>query len=151
PPKITYQKGLLGIESTNSRLSDILNSVHNTTGIEFDGVQSAPERVAGKFGPAPVNDVLIRLLRGSRYDYVILGVPDNPALVQRVILTPNSAAATIAATPGTQPPSKNAAEEEENSNEESQETQEQVQNPQPTPTQPRSPVNGPRTQEQLLE
>src|SRR5205823_13771729 len=45
------------------------------------------DRVATKLGPARVDTVLTTLLRGSRFDYLILGRVDQPDIVQRVILT----------------------------------------------------------------
>lgn len=160
PPKITYQNGLLSVESVNSRLSDILNGIHNRTGIQFEGLLPGQDRVAGKFGPAPADEVLSTLLRGSRYDYVILGVPENPQLVQRVILTPNSTSGTVAGAAGNPMGARPQAtdEEEENGSEESEgQQQEQVQAPEPLrQVQPiqqpgQNANNTPKTTEQLLE
>lgn len=162
PPKITYQNGLLSVESVNSRLSDILNGIHNRTGIQFEGLLPGQDRVAGKFGPAPADEVLSTLLRGSRYDYVILGVPENPQLVQRVILTPNSTSGTVAgATSNAGARPQGTDEEEENGSEEAEgQQQEQVQAPeQPQQVQPiqqpgqngQNANNTPKTTEQLLE
>lgn len=160
-PKITYQNGLLSVESVNSRLSDILNAIHNRAGIQFEGLQPSPDRVAGKFGPAPANEVLATLLSGSRYDYVIMGFPDNPQLVQRVILTTNGSAGAVAAQPSAQIGNKPQAgdDEEENGNDDSEGQQEQSQAPAPQQLQPVQPVpqlgqnanNTPKTTEQLLE
>ena len=156
PAKITYQNGMLSIESTNARLSDILNGIHNKTGIQFEGMQPGQDRVAGKFGPAPADEVLAGLLRGSRFDYIIIGVPDNPAVVQRVILSPNAGAGASPATAGAQPPQPSPAEDEENGGEEQGEPQEQVQTPQqpprpPVPAPQPSGNAGPKTPEQLVE
>jgi hypothetical protein len=103
-PRISYQNGLLTVESTNSRLADILNGIRSRAGIQFEGIQGASEKVAAKLGPAPANEVLTNLLRGSRFDYIIIGHPDNPALVERVILSPSSnpgAAGVVAGQPAT--------------------------------------------------
>jgi hypothetical protein len=40
-----------------------------------------------KLGPAPADEVLASLLQGSRFDYVILGQPENPHTVERVLLS----------------------------------------------------------------
>lgn len=156
-PKIVFQDGLLTVESINSRLSDILNAIHNKAGIQFEGLQSGSDRVAGKFGPARCGEVITSLLSGSRYDYVIVGVPENPALVQRVILNPSASAGTGAgATPspvGNQ--QANANEDDENGAEEAEPQPEQVQAPQPQQLQPAASNpnanNQPKTTEQLLE
>jgi len=156
PPKITYQNGLLSVESVNSRLTDILNTIHSKTGIQFEGLLPGQDRVAGKFGPAPADEVLTTLLQGSRYDYVIMGQPDNAALVQRVILTPNAGAGTVAGVAGSTMggnPRANENEEEDNGGEEPEAQQEQVQTP-PQQLQPLlqpGPNNTPKTTEQLLE
>jgi len=154
PAKVVYQNGLLSIESTNAQLTDILNAVHKKTGIQFEGLQLTSDRVAGQFGPAPANEVLINLLRGSRFDYVIIGTPGNPAQVQRVILTPNAAAGAMPAAPGPQPQPVNTGDDEENGEENQGDPQEQVQAPlpvRPPPVQQPQGNTGPRTQEQLLE
>lgn len=148
-PVITYQDGLLSVESTNSKLSDILNGIRARTGIQFEGAGSASDRVAGKFGPAPANEVLTSLFQGSRFDYVIVGSAENPDAVQRVILTPTGGALAG----GTQPPpavrQQPSGDEDESAEEPSVETQ-----PAPVPQQTgqvSAPVTGPKTTEQMLE
>ena len=89
-PKVIYQNGLLSVEATNSTLSDVLTGIRNKTGIQIEGFQGAQERVAAKLGPAPAEAVLTGLLQGSHFDYMILGRPNQPGIVQRVILTPVS-------------------------------------------------------------
>lgn len=156
-PKIVFQDGLLTVESVNSRLTDILNAIHNKAGIQFEGLQSGSDRVAGKFGPARCGEVITSLLSGSRYDYVIVGVSDNPGLVQRVILNPSNSAGTTAGANGAPMVNQqaNANEDDENGAEEPEPQPEQVQAPQPQQFQPQvaSPNanNQPKTTEQLLE
>src|SRR5215468_1628257 len=156
-PKVIFQNGLLSVESVNSRLIDILNGIRNKTGMQFEGVQASPERVAGKFGPAPPDEVLRSLLQGSKYDYVIIGTPDRPEMVQRVILTPSGSAPAVAGTtpaPGASPQTANGEEEDNGSDEGGDPTPEQVQMPErpqtPAVAQPRS-TAAPKTTEQLLE
>jgi len=155
PARIIYQNGLLSVESTNARLTDVLNGIRNKTGIQFEGMQPGQDRVAGKFGPAPADEILVSILRGSRFDYVIIGSPENPGVVQRVILTPSGSAGAVAAAPGVQPAPVNNGEDEESAEEIQGEPQEQVRNPQqPQPAVlPRQPANpaAPRTQEQMME
>ena len=160
-PKIEYQSGLLSVESFNSKLTDILNGIHSKTGIQFEGLQSGPDRVAGKFGPAPADEVLTTLLSGSRYDYVIVGLQDSPKLVQRVILSPSTTAGTVAGATGAPMGNQRAnanGDDEENGSEETEAQPEQVQAPEPQQVQPVQPVvprsnanNQPKTTEQLLE
>lgn len=150
-PTITYQGGLLSVESTNSKLSDILSGIRARTGIQFEGAGAASDRVAGKFGPAPTNEVLTNLLQGSRFDYVIVGSPENPDVAQRVILTPAGGPATASA--ANQPAT--AAQQPSGDEDEAEETPVETQPvPAPVPQQASQvppPVNGPKTTEQVLQ
>lgn len=148
-PTITYQDGLLSVESTNSKLSDILSGIRARTGIQFEGAVASSDRVAGKFGPAPANEVLTSLFQGSRFDYVIVGSAENPDAVQRVILTPTGGTAT--ASSANQPAT--AAQQPSGDEDEAEETPVQTQPP-PMPQQTGQispPATGPKTTEQLLE
>ena len=44
------------------------------------------ERVVATLGPGKPQNVLASLLNGSKFNYVILGEPNNPGAVQKVIL-----------------------------------------------------------------
>lgn len=148
-PKITYQDGLLSVESTNSRLSDILNGIRARTGIQFEGMQATQDRVAGKFGPAPANAVLTSLFQGSHFDYVIISMPDNPEIVQRVLISPNAAGGATAGSPVTQPVAQQPSGDEEENEETPAEAQ---QTPVPQPAQQiQQPPPGGRTPEQMVE
>ena len=111
PPKVSYENGLLSVESVNARLTDVINAIRTKAGIEFEGMPNTQDRVAGKFGPAPVNEVLTSLFQGLRFDYVILGSAENPSLAKRVIVTSNSGA--VAGAPAAQPARQNGNEDEE--------------------------------------
>ena len=155
-PRITYQDGLLRVESLNARLIDILNGIRAKAGIQFEGLQQSSDRVAGKFGPAPPGEVLTDLLQGSRYDYVIIGMPENPALVQRVILTPTAGAAAVAGSSpaGAQPAQQASGDEDDSADDDSaaEETPQTPQTLQPRPLTGQSGDNsGAKTPEQLLE
>ena len=86
-PVVTYRDGLLSVQALNSTLSSVVTAIRNKTGIEFEGAENISERVAISLGPAPEGEVLAAIFTGSRYDFVALGRPDSPAIVQRVILT----------------------------------------------------------------
>src|SRR5947209_2740505 len=128
PAKVTYQNGLLMVQAPNSTLSDIFNGIRARASIQFEGAQGASDRVAANFGPAPADQVLAALLRGSRFDYVIIGAPGNPETVQRVILTPRAGAAAPAFT-ATLPQRPGAPQSEDE--EEDQPPSETVQPPPP--------------------
>lgn len=156
-PRINYQNGLLTVESSNSRLLDILNGIRHQTGIQFEGIQAATDRVAGKFGPAPPEQVLADLLQGSHFDYVMIGLPDSPESVQRVILNPSAANMSAGATAGNQPPPQTqqaaSGDEDDSGSDESAEQNTVQPVPSAPAAQPEQPqqANAPKTEQQLLE
>lgn len=87
PPVVTYRDGLLTVQATNSSLSSVITAIRNKTGIEFEGMENVSERVALSLGPAPEGEVLSALFAGPKYDFVAIGRPDSPGIVQRVIVT----------------------------------------------------------------
>jgi hypothetical protein len=97
PPRVTYQNGLLTIDAKNSTLSQVLRTVQAQTGASVETPSSAAnERVTMQVGPGRTRDVLNTLLNGSKFDYIILGMADNPDGVQKVVLIPRqNAAATV--------------------------------------------------------
>jgi hypothetical protein len=86
-PEVTYQNNQLTIVAPNSTLSDILRAVRKQTGADIE-VPNAPERVVTHLGPGSPRDVIADLLNGSRFNYVLLGAPENEALLTRVVLVP---------------------------------------------------------------
>jgi len=155
PPTVTYRDGLLTVQALNSTLGSVLTAIRNKTGIDFEGGENNPDRVAITLGPAPAGDVLSAIFAGSRYDFVAVARPDDPSIVQRVILTPKSQPGAVANNqPQTQPANNGQAEEEETPDEtvnaEPQDTAAQAPVLQAQPQQ--QPQNQqPKTQEQLLQ
>src|ERR1700739_4840906 len=139
-PVVTYRDGLLSVQAMNSNLSSVVTAIRNKTGIEFEGAEGISERVAIAMGPAPEGDVLAAIFAGSRYDFLAVGRPDNPDIVQKVILTvKNKPGAPGEAQAQPQPPA-NQGEEEETPDE-----QINAGEPQDTPVQP-APVPQPPPQ-----
>lgn len=88
-PNVTYQGGQLTIQSNNATLAQVLRSVQAKTGASFDIPSSAnSDRVVAQLGPGQPKDVLATLLNGSKFNYIILGSPEQPGSVQKLILTP---------------------------------------------------------------
>lgn len=85
-PSVIMERGLLTIDAPNSTLNDVLNGVHRATGATIEGVHPT-ERVAVKLGPGNPEQVIAALLRGTTYDYVILGSLGKQDVVTRVLLT----------------------------------------------------------------
>ena len=132
PPVVTYRDGLLSVQALNSNLSSVVTAIRNKTGIEFEGAENISERVAISLGPAPEGDVLAAIFSGSKYDFVALGRPDSPSIVQRVILTvKNKPGAPAEAQAQPRP-----AQQGEGEDEEVPEEQPNGGDPQDTPAQP---------------
>ena len=117
-PQVFFRNGQLTIVARNSTLGDILRAVHTQTGASVDLPSNATERVVSNLGPGPARDVLASLLNGSHFNYVMLGSPNDPRMVQRIILTSKSGGAGENAAP---PSTSEAA------------NQQQVYPPQPVP------------------
>src|ERR1700687_5042983 len=83
PPQVSYQNGQLTIVAPNSTLGDILRAVRKQTGAEIE-VPDAKERVVTHLGPAPAAEVMADLLNGSRFNYVLLGSPDDAHVLTKV-------------------------------------------------------------------
>ena len=100
PPQVTYRDGLLTVQALNSTLGSVLSAIRNKAGIQFEGLEAAPERVVVSIGPAPEGVVLAAILSGSRFDYIAIDRADSPGIVQRVVLMPRVGAAAAPAVSG---------------------------------------------------
>ena len=100
PAKVTYEGGLLTISAQNSPMGEILRDVRKLTGASIDippHASAADERVITHIGPGTPRDVLVTLLNGSSFNYVMLGSDTDPAVVSSIILTSKTP-------PGGEPP-----------------------------------------------
>ena len=102
-PQVSYENGQLTIVSPNSTLGDILRAVKKLTNADID-IPEAPERVVMRLGPGTPREVVAELLNGSRFNYVLLGSPDDPSLLTKVVLVAKSGPDNPAAKPGQPPP-----------------------------------------------
>jgi hypothetical protein len=100
-PEVSFQNGLLTIVAPNSTLGDILRGVRKHTAADIDVPATASERVVTRLGPGPAREVMAELLNGSRFNYILLGSPEDANTLVRVVLvaktgpdTPNSEPAT---------------------------------------------------------
>jgi hypothetical protein len=84
-PTVNYDKGQLTIVAPNSTLGDILRAVRKQTGADID-VPDAKERVVTHLGPGPAREVVAELLNGSKYNYVLLGSPEDNTVLTRIVL-----------------------------------------------------------------
>jgi hypothetical protein len=85
-PQVTFDDGLLTIVAPNSTLGDILRSVKKQTSADIEVPPTANERVVTRLGPAPAREVMAELLNGSRFNYILLGSPEDANALTRVVL-----------------------------------------------------------------
>ncbi|MBZ5681823.1 MAG: hypothetical protein LAO24_17130 [Acidobacteriia bacterium] len=85
-PQVSYRDGQLTILAPNSTLGDILRAVRKQTGAEMEVPASANERVVTQLGPGLARDVVAELLNGSKFNYVLLGSPNDASVLTRVVL-----------------------------------------------------------------
>jgi hypothetical protein len=149
---------MLTVQALNSTLGSVVAAIRSKTGIEFEGLENSSERVVISMGPALSGEVLSALFSGSNYNFVAIGRPDSPDVVQRVILSPKkgSAGATVAS----QQPAQQNSGQDGDDNDTPDETV-NAGDPQDTPAQPPpapqaeqqqpEPQQQPKTPEQLLQ
>jgi hypothetical protein len=89
-PQVSFKGGELTIVARNSSLGAILREVQTQTGAAMDMPGTPAERVVGQFGPGPAREVLAALLNGSHFNYVLLGSPQNPNSLDKVVLIAKS-------------------------------------------------------------
>jgi hypothetical protein len=156
-PRVSYHNGALTVVAENSTMADVIAQVRAATGVKIETVGGpSGERIAVRIGPAPVRDVILSLVQGSQYDFIILGVSGQPNAVERVILTPKVAGGSVASAASPPPRfSGNAIYQappqevsEDDGNEGFAPPPPPQNQAQPTPVDPNAPA---RTPEQLLE
>jgi hypothetical protein len=91
PPKptvnVTFQNGLLRIQTEGGTLAEVLFEVQRQTQAEIAIPAGAEqEQVVADLGPAPARDVLASLLNGSRYNFIFVDGEQGRSL-EKVILT----------------------------------------------------------------
>lgn len=85
-PQVRFQNGLLEIRAQNSSMGDVLRAVQRATGASIDFPGFASERVSVNLGPGPLRDIVMSLLDGSRYDYILVA-SQQPNSIERIVLT----------------------------------------------------------------
>jgi hypothetical protein len=111
-PQVSYQDGMLTIVAPNSTLADILRGVRKHTAADIEIPSTASERVVTRLGPGPAREVMAELLNGSRFNYILLGSPDNANLLVRVVLVAKTSDTQTAGAAGAaQSPAAGAATE----------------------------------------
>jgi hypothetical protein len=155
-PEVSYENGLLTINAPNSTLGDILRSVRKHTSADIEIPATANERVVTRLGPAPAREVMAELLNGSRFNYILLGSPEDANALVRVVLvakTPDTPAGQPSQTANGAPPAATnptadaeAEAAEENIDESADQNAADAEQPAANPDQP-----GVKTPQQLLQ
>jgi hypothetical protein len=133
PATVTFQGGELHVQANNSSLSAIFEQISRETGLTVDGM-SSDARLYGEYGPGPVAGIVSKLLEGSRYNYILVGVGSN-GVPKKLMLTPVGAtmnSGAMAASTGATPARPVAA------------------NPAPAMANPSAPVK-PKTVQQIFD
>ena len=109
--EVSFRNGLLGIRANMVSLSQVLLAVQQRTGADISMAAGAEqETIVTDIAPAPAPEVLARLLNGSRFNFLILSATNDPAKLDRVILTARADGALM---PLPQMPVQNAAPAED--------------------------------------
>jgi hypothetical protein len=155
-PQVSYQDGLLTIVAPNSTLGDILRGVRKHTTADIEIPATANERVVTRLGPGPAREVVAELLNGSRFNYILLGSPEDANLLVRVVLVaktgPDNPDSQPAQAGSNAPPAQVAADtaDADAADESADDNQDQptaeAEQPAPAPEQP-----GVKTPQQMLQ
>jgi hypothetical protein len=103
--RVSFRNDLLTVWAEKASLAEVLNEIHHQTGADI-AIPSGAEQdqVVANYGPGPAEQVIAALLNGSRFNFVTVGAPDNPAKISSVILIPRTGGAAPPAAYVQQPP-----------------------------------------------
>ncbi|MGH9511018.1 MAG: hypothetical protein ACRD2U_02665 [Terriglobales bacterium] len=86
---VTYTNGQLTVMAENVPLKDVLNEIGKKTGATIEIPNgSATEPIFANIGPGSVRDVLVALLNGTKFNYVMLGSQSASNDLEKIVLTP---------------------------------------------------------------
>jgi hypothetical protein len=89
-PSVTvmYSNGQLTIDAFNETLATVLRVVARKIGATIDVPPGGGlDHIVEHAGPGPASDVLTQLLKGSHFNFVMIGSPQRPGDLQQVLLT----------------------------------------------------------------
>jgi hypothetical protein len=86
-PKVTCDGGQLAVSADNSTLRSVLAAIHACIGVQIDLPEGSDGgRTFEELGPGPIRQVLVSLLSGTDFNYVIGSSDTNPEKVETVLL-----------------------------------------------------------------
>jgi hypothetical protein len=87
-PNVTYKSGQLTIIAENVPLSDVLREVSRKTGATLEIPNgSATEPIFANIGPGSVRAVLVALLNGTKFNYVMADSQNTSNTLDKIVLT----------------------------------------------------------------
>ena len=90
--EVDYRNGKLKIVADHATLAAILNEVHRRMGTQISLPSGGGmEQVYVSLGPAAPREVMAALLNGTHFNFIMVGVDNDPSQLRSVILTPSSA------------------------------------------------------------
>jgi hypothetical protein len=108
--RVTFRSGKLTVWTEKATLAEVLNEIHRQTGADIAIPSGAEqEQVVANYGPGPAEQVIAALLNGSRFNFVTVGAPDNPAKISSIILMPRTGGLAPNNTPAPYQPQQQAA------------------------------------------
>ena len=108
---VSYSGGELTIQAENVPLRDVLEAIQARAGVNvvFPS-EEMDDSVFDHVGPAPVQEVLAKLLYGSGYNYVLQTSSQNPKIVTKVVLSAQNRVASSGQPPHANPPKNEQAD-----------------------------------------
>jgi hypothetical protein len=96
-PNVTYKSGQLTIIAENVPLSDVLREVSRKTGATLEIPNgSATEPIFANLGPGSVRAVLVALLNGTKFNYVMADSQNTSNTLDKIVLTTADQSSEIA-------------------------------------------------------
>lgn len=87
-PLVSLQDGKITINSRDAKLGEILEAIERLTGITVDiPPAGADERIFDNVGPMLVREALVKLLDGTKFNYIIVSSAQDPQAVKKLILS----------------------------------------------------------------
>jgi hypothetical protein len=85
---VSYRNGQLTIDAVNETLATVLRVVARKINATIDVPPGGGlDRIVDHIGPGSASDVLTQLLKGSHFNFVMMGSPQRPNELQQVLLT----------------------------------------------------------------
>jgi len=107
--RVSFRDDKLTIWVEKATLAEVLNEIHRQTGADIAIPSGAEqEQVVANYGPGPAEQVIAALLNGSRFNFVTVGDPANPAKPASVILMPRTGGVPQNSAPYSPPPPRAA-------------------------------------------